>query len=359
MDGARSFENGLARIPESVTEQCGKNVDWDRLTPPLYPETSRCDLVTWSLFAIQQSMDTAGWSELGPRDGLVVATTTGMTKVWEQELLSHFQGGPIEGHVYQPLGRFGKELRNCLQLSGPMTIVSSACSAGAQAIGVAKNWLNAGRVDRCLVLGAEQICQLTETGFRSLSLVTEEACSPFNKNFNNICLSEAAAVLCLENSSDSQKVYIDGYGCSSDAYSMTSPKPDGSGPRRAMEMALDMAHRNVKDVDWVHAHGTGSLPNDEAECSAMQALGMTAFASSTKGVHGHSLAASGVLETILCAQALLQQKLIPSWYSEPQGYDISICNSSESSKPIELVLKNSLGFGGVNASLAFSYRGVN
>ncbi len=203
---------------------------------------------------------------------------------------------------------------------------------------------------RCLVLGAEQICQLTNRGFRSLSLVNGEVCHPFNESFNNICLSEAVSVIYLEKNNPHSKSEIAGFGCASDGHSMTAPKPDGSGPKASMQQALLEAGLTPQDLDWVHAHGTGSLQNDRAEAAAVKQLEITAPVSSTKAVHGHSLAAAGVLESIICTRALEKNQILPTWGAEAKHFNITI-NTELIEKPMQAILKNTLGFGGINASL--------
>lgn len=145
-------------------------------------------------------------------------------------------------------------------------------------------------------------------------------------------------------------ISVEGYGCVSDGYSMTAPKPDGSGPLSSISQALNEADLKASDISWVHAHGTGSLQNDRAEASAIKQLEIKAPVSSTKGIHGHSLAASGVWETILCCESLKKQKILASAFSEPKHFTIDIASENRSAN-VSHILKNTLGFGGINASL--------
>jgi 3-oxoacyl-(acyl-carrier-protein) synthase len=345
----KHFEDGLLYIPEEQTDHCrgGGNL-FSRKT--LLKEVAENKLLAWSLFCLR-NLEEKSQLKWGPRDGLIIATTTGLTRVWESELINHFRGKKTEGILYQPIGGFAQEIRHQLDHQGPIQIVSSACAAGTQAIGLGRNWLNLGLVDRCVVLGAEQICDLTRTGFSSLSLVNGEDCLPFNETRSGICLSEAVGALVLEKEKRHEhSVSIVGYGCASDGYSMTAPKPDGSGPLHSISQALDDAALTSEDLDWVHAHGTGSLQNDRAEAAAIKHLEIKAPVSSTKGIHGHSLAASGVWETLLCCESLKRQQILRSAFSEPKHFTINLARENQDSK-ISYILKNTLGFGGINASL--------
>ena len=131
---------------------------------------------------------------------------------------------------------------------------------------------------------------------------------------------------------------------------MTAPKPDGSGPKSSMKMALQRAGLTPQDVNWIHAHGTGSLQNDRAEAAAIKQLEMSCPVTSTKGVHGHTLAAAGVLETILCVEALKHQEILSTFGGEPKHFNIQL-NTESKKTELKHILKNTLGFGGVNSSL--------
>ncbi len=345
------FEKGLLRIPGSLTEECVADVSAIKASAP-FAGVENNELLAWSLYAVKKALKDSQWGELSSDVGIILATTTGLTNNWEDELMAHFRDQQVSGHVYHPLGSFALELQSQLNHDGPIQLVSSACCAGTQALGMGARWIQQGFVDKCLVLGAEQICQLTDTGFRSLSLVNGDNSYPFNENYNNICLSEGAATICLDQQSQGAMAEIIGFGCSSDGHSMTAPKPDGSGPYTSMQLALREAGIAPADLDWVHAHGTGSVQNDRAEAAAIKKLGIQCPVTSTKGVHGHSLAASGVLESVLCVMALQKQKLLPTWGCESKHFNINLATTAVS-KPLRTVLKNTLGFGGINSTLVF------
>ncbi len=346
---SRAFQEGLLYISKDLTEKCRGEFN---LFPqkPLVKEVIQNDLLIWSLYSLKKVINESQLP-LSNRDGLIIATTTGLTRIWEQGLLSHFKNEPVTGLLYQPLGGFAGEINQQLGHCGPLQVVSSACSAGTQAIGLGRSWIKSGFVERCFILGAEQICNLTRSGFKSLSLVSGNDCVPFNEERSGICLSEAVGALVLEGKNRGKAVMtVEGYGSASDGYSMTSPKPDGSGPYNSMSAALQDANISSRQVDWIHAHGTGSLHNDRAEAAAIKKLEILSPVSSTKGIHGHSLAASGVLETILCEEAFLRQQILESSFSEPKHFTININDRSRPSQ-LDYIIKNTLGFGGINASL--------
>lgn len=348
----KRFADGLGVIPGSIHQEVEKEIRL-KLQTPLFEGAIGNPLLMWTLDCIHRCMEQEGLTKIGPRDGIILATTTGLTSLWEEKLMDHFREKHLHNHIYQPLGSFALEIQNQLNHNGPVQIVSSACAAGTQAMGLARGWLRSQYVDRCFVVGAEQICQLTDRGFRSLSLVTGDDCFPFNEGYNNICLSEAAACICLKPAEFDQGVFLTGFGCTSDAFSMTAPRPDGSGPLGAMVAAIEDAGVHSDEIDWIHAHGTGSQQNDRAEAAALFKFNKRIPLTSTKGVHGHSLAASGVLETILCAMALGKQQVLPTAGADPKHFNVKICTEADK-RPLRHILKNTLGFGGINSCLLFS-----
>ena len=244
------------------------------LKPGIYPGAETNALLSWSVKVVERALEKAHWNGLGPGDGLIIATTTGLTRTWEGPLMDFFKTKKLSGSLYHPLGTFAEELQHQLNHNGPIQMLASACSAGSQALGLAKSWIQSGFVERCLVLGAEEICDLTSSGFQSLSLVNGEDCFPFNEAHNNICLSEGAAAITFDSQARGALAQLTGYGCASDAHSMTAPKPDGSGPMGAMLQALADANQSMERISWVHAHGTGSVQNDRAEAAALKENGL-------------------------------------------------------------------------------------
>ena len=136
---------------------------------------------------------------------------------------------------------------------------------------------------------------------------------------------------------------------------MTAPDPSGGGPMTAMKNSLKMAGLNPSQIDWVYAHGTGSQQNDRAEAKATSKLEIQSPMSSTKGIHGHSLAASGVLETALVCLSMNRNIILGSHGSCPEDFSSEIIAKSLS-RPLNYVIKNALGFGGINTSLVIQGR---
>lgn len=340
-------------------DQSGIVAGLGRVVDPEFAGGNRA--LKFSLRAAREAMNQAGWSELGPSDGLIFATTTGFFLQWDRAFTSFVNkdlGLPEfrEKFLNQPLAELNRQLSLELGQPGASTLVSSACSASTQAIGLGAMWIASGRVKRCLIAGVEVLCDLTCEGFRSLQLLSSGPATPFDRARSGINLSEGAAFLCLEGGTGGL-ARVSGSGFSTDAYHMTGPHPEGEGSYRAMKRALMVAGVSPGDVDWVHAHGTGSQQNDMAEGLAVSRLfeEHRPYVSSTKWLHGHALGASGALESVLLVRALSEGVILKTRGLVNPDEKIPVRHPEiDLNIRARHVVKNTLGFGGTNAAVVIS-----
>jgi len=245
-------------------------------------------------------------------------------------------------------------------ISAPCQVIANACASGTNAIGHAFECIRSGRCERVLSGGYDALSELVFVGFDSLQAATPEKCRPFDRDRSGMILGEGAAILALENLDAARArgapllAEVTGYGISTDNFHLTQPDPSGTGPRQAMEQALQSARRSADAVDYINAHGTATPFNDAAEGKAIGELfGRAVPVSSTKGMMGHSLGAAGAVEAIVCLLALQHQFLPPNINFRAPDEDIDLNIIANQSRPASLrtVLSNSLGFGGTNACL--------
>lgn len=256
-------------------------------------------------------------------------------------------------HNTYALGSF---VRTFLHLTGPAFVVSTACAATAKVFAVAARMIAAGVCDAAVVGGADTLCATTLYGFRSLAVMSDEPCRPFDAERKGISIGEAAGFVLLESATvqrGDDTVFLLGVGESSDAYHMSSPSPDGVGARLAMERALGAAGLRVRDIDYVNLHGTATAVGDAAEDRAVfDVFGSATPCSSTKGFAGHTLGAAGVVDSIICALSILDGFIPGSPHTrivDPVFHSRYICEGVRSR--IDRVMSNSFGFGGANCSL--------
>jgi len=244
-------------------------------------------------------------------------------------------------------------------ISSPCQVIANACASGTNAIGHAFECVRSGKYERVLTGGYDALSELVFVGFDSLQASTPEKCRPFDRDRSGMVLGEGAALLALENLETARArkariiAEITGYGISTDNHHLTQPDPSGSGPRRAMEQALQSANRAPEEVDYINAHGTATVFNDAAEGKAILELFGKVPVSSTKSMIGHSLGAAGAIEAAVCLLAL-QAQLLPAninFRNPDQNLDLNVVANQSRPAKIDIVLSNSFGFGGTNASI--------
>ena len=249
-------------------------------------------------------------------------------------------------------------VRRYFRISGPATVVSTACSSSAKVFATAHRMIQLGMVDAAIVGGVDTLCLTTLYGFGSLQLVSPNPCKPFDATRDGISAGEGAAFALLERSEvvNEGDILLTGMGETSDAYHMSSPHPEGQGAHRAMAAALATAGLQAGDIDYINLHGTATPSNDSAEDAAVTALfGSATPCSSTKGHTGHTLGAAGGIEAVICA-LLLREGFMPGGVGTETPDPRLGCNYllKTVEQPMRHVLSNSFGFGGSNCSLVFS-----
>lgn len=256
-----------------------------------------------------------------------------------------------------------------LNAQGPNSTITTACSAGTQAVGEAFRLIGRDDADIVLAGGADSrvdpLLLLAYTALGALSRAERSPCEvsrPFDGKRDGFVLGEGAGVLVLEELEHAKKrdapIYAEvlGMGSSFDAYSITKPDPKAGGAARAIEWALKEARIDHRDVDYINAHGTGTPLNDASEANAINHwAGERAAAipvSSTKASIGHLLGAAGAVETAVCLMAMQGRWLPPTRSCREVD---SLCRFPVVTTPtgarIRCAVTNSFGFGGANASL--------
>ena len=329
----------------------------------------------YAVAAAKQAIDDSGL-DIEKEDpymvGCAIGSGIGSLQAMERETQKLYEKGPnrvnpllvplmicnmAAGDVSIQFGLKGKSINDV-----------TACATGTNTIGEAYRSIQYGEADVMVAGGTEgSVCPIGIAGFTALtalSTVDDPAkCSlPFDKNRSGFVMGEGAGVVILEELEHAKargaKIYAEvvGYGCSSDAYHITSPQEDGAGAARAMTNAMSDAGVTPADVKYINAHGTGTHHNDLFETRAIKlAFGDEAAnlkINSTKSMIGHLLGAAGAVEFITCVKEI-QDGFIHKTvgYETPdEEIDLNYCKDSYE-EPVEYALSNSLGFGGHNASI--------
>jgi 3-oxoacyl-[acyl-carrier-protein] synthase-1 len=249
-----------------------------------------------------------------------------------------------------------------LGLTGPAFVVSSACSSTAKVFANAARMMAAGVCDAAVVGGADTLCLTTLYGFRSLELTSRGPCRPFDAERDGISLGEGAGFALLEKpvrGAPSDALALLGVGESSDAHHMSTPHPEGTGAKLAMQRALGAARLGPSDIDYVNLHGTATRTNDSAEDkAAAEVFGRSTPCSSTKGATGHLLGAAGITEAVISMLAVRHGILPGSPHTRRVDPELKSAYLLEPRfARVRRVLSNSFGFGGSNCSLVIGEAG--
>jgi nodulation protein E len=249
-------------------------------------------------------------------------------------------------------------------ITGPGFTLSTACSSSNHAIGQAFQMVRDGAIDLAITGGSEAPLSLGNLkAWEAMRVVSQDTCRPFSKFRNGIILGEGAGILVLEAMNLAKargaEIYgeIVGFGMSSDAHHITQPSSEGAA--RAIAAALKDAGLQPESIEYINAHGTGTLTNDPTETAAIRAIfGTHADAlaiSSTKSMHGHALGASGAMEAVATVLSLRNGLLPPTAnFIEPDPEcNLDVIPNKPRAAQCEYALSNSFAFGGLNAVIAF------
>ncbi len=316
------------------------------------------------LIAAQQAVSEINLTDTSIKTGFISATSVGgmdMTERHFKDFKTHAEAQKyIASHH---LGDGTQKIADALGITDFVTTISTACSSAANAIMLGARMIISGKLDRVIVGGTDALSKFTINGFKTLMILSDETCAPFDANRKGLNLGEAAAYLVLESDSlvknGTKKVLarLSGYGNANDAFHQTASSATGEGAYLAMKKALDVSGLKALEIDYINAHGTATLNNDASESVALQRIFGTTIPdfSSTKAFTGHTLAAAGAVEAVFSVLALQEQKALPNLNFKtmiPETGLIPVGTLKD--KKIHHVLSNSFGFGGNCSTLIFS-----
>ena len=288
-----------------------------------------------------------------PPDAIIIGTTTGGIFTTEQLLKNGDQDK--EHYQHHGLHTVASSLAKQVKCTGPVIVVSTACSSGAVVMGIALKMLRSGAAKTVLAGGVDSLSRLTYFGFHSLQLVDQSGCKPLDQNRQGMAVAEGAGMLLLSREkSENCSTELLGAGLSCDAYHPAAPHPEGQGAFMAMQDALSDGGIEPADISYINLHGTGTPDNDLAESKAVRRLFTTLPPlSSIKGASGHTLAAAGAIEAVVATMAIAGDFMPANTGLQDVDPALELTPiTSPLTKSTKAVLSNSFGFGGNNGSLA-------
>jgi 3-oxoacyl-[acyl-carrier-protein] synthase II len=337
--------------------------------------------IVYAMCAARQAIDDSGWKpktaeEQNTTGTMIGAGIGGVEGIAETAVTLHERGPRRVSPFFIP-GRIINLASGYVSiehgLKGPNHAVVTACSTGAHAIGDAGRLIALGDADVMVAGGTESpVNRISLAGFAAVRALSTgfndtptKASRPYDKDRDGFVMGEGAGVLILEEHQHAKKrgakIYAEliGYGLSGDAYHITAPAPDGDGALRCMQAAVRRAGIQPGEIDYINAHGTSTPLGDEIELGAVQRLVGNAASrvsmSSTKSSIGHLLGAAGAVEAIFSILAMRDQVAPPTLNLDNPSMEtpIDLVPHQSRKRSIDVVLSNSFGFGGTNASLIF------
>jgi 3-oxoacyl-[acyl-carrier-protein] synthase II len=333
-------------------------------------------VILLALCAAQEAYDQSGLKDAfidAFRFGTFVTSGIGgLNTIWEESCTANTKGMDRISPFFIPnsiINLVGGNISIRFKAKGPNLPVVTACSAGTNAIGEAFRYIRDGYLELAFAGGAEAaVNELGVGGFAAMRALSPnndpDNCSiPFDKNRNGFVMAEGAGVLILEEYEHAKnrgaKILgeIIGYGATSDAFHMTAPDESAEGIHRCMEIALKDAGIMGDDIGYINAHGTSTVLNDRIETSGIKrTFGDHAYKlniSSTKSMMGHSLGATGAIETIVCIKAVADSIIPPTinLRNPDPDCDLNYTQDHAVTKELNYAMNVNLGFGGQNAAL--------
>ncbi len=253
------------------------------------------------------------------------------------------------------LSVLAKKIADFFEFKNKPIVISNACVSGVMAVSLAKNLIESGKYKDAFVIAGDEVSEFVVTGFNSFQALSENPCKPYDKNRDGINIGEAAAAAFITSESFTEKFSFEilGESAINDANHISGPSRTGEGLYRSIQNAMKEAEISPEEIDFLSAHGTATLYNDEMESIAFTRAGLQNVpVNSLKGFYGHTLGAAGLLETIIAMESAKNNMLISSKNFENMGVSEVINIITENhEKNIDVILKTASGFGGSNAAL--------
>lgn len=252
-------------------------------------------------------------------------------------------------------------------VEGSCYTTTTACTSSTSAVGIAFDLIKTGKADLVIVGGVDALNEFSFYGFNSLRALSKHKCKPFDNQRDGINIGEGGAFLVLESlervKRRNAKIYAEilGYGINNDAYNITSPDPNGEGAFLSMEMALNEGQKSPQNIDYINAHGTGTVLNDSMETKAIDRIfehvDVKIPVSSTKSLIGHCLAAAGILEVVVTIFSIDENICVKNIRLNDKISDCRNINliADNENKKINYALSNNFAFSGNTASVLIGH----
>ena len=309
-------------------------------------DTKYSRLEKMMILALEPMIKNSG-VELNSKTAFILSTTKGNVTALIENSETNFQNAHLDVLAQNVANFFGFQ-------TTPI-VVSNACVSGILAISVAKRMIQSELYDNIFVVAGDEVSEFVLSGFNAFQAMSDLPCKPYSKNRTGVSLGEATAAALISAEARNAKIKVIGDSSINDANHISGPSRTGEGLFRSIQNAMKEAKINSTQIDYISAHGTATSFNDEMEAIALNRLDLQKVpVNSLKGFYGHTLGASGLLETVIAIESANQNILF-----ESKGFDeigvserINVIQKNEEAS-IDYFLKTASGFGGCNTAVIF------
>ncbi len=324
------------------------------------------------ILTIQEVISQSGVNLQEPDCALLLSTTKGnidLLRDQEKRTNSDKPSGSVQSTIDNPsflqelsadsptfLWKMAERIGHFFEAANQVEVISNACISGVSSLVVAKRWIESGRYKRVIVAGGDILSHFITSGFLSFRSVSAHRCRPYDIQRDGLSLGEACGAVLLETQGNANHIILSGGAISNDANHISGPSRTGDGLALAINQAMEEAGALPEDISFINAHGTATVYNDEMESKAIHLAGLSAVpVNSLKPYFGHTLGASGIIETILCIEQLKEGIYYGTLGYETQGVPMPITvYNTHQPMPMKCCIKTASGFGGCNAALVLS-----
>lgn len=345
-DSGIQLQNDLSLMPNSFYASIIDDEKLNSAFAKISTETKYSRLEKMMILALEPIIKNSK-VELNSKTAFILSTTKGNVTALKNNSADSFTNAHLDVLAKNVATFFGFQTQ-------PI-VVSNACVSGILAISVAKRMIQSGLYDHAFVVAGDEVSEFVLSGFNAFQAMSDLPCKPYSKNRTGVSLGEATAAVLVTAETANAKIKVIGDSSINDANHISGPSRTGEGLFRSIQNALKEAQIEAAKIDYISAHGTATPFNDEMEAIALNRLGLQNVPiNSLKGFYGHTLGASGLLETVIAIESANHNILF-----ESKGFDeigvsesINVIEKNEE-KTIDFFLKTASGFGGCNTAVVF------
>lgn len=310
------------------------------------------------MLSIQEVIAQSSVNLREPECALLLSTTKGNVELLSELVRSDESENlpqiPADSPAF--LWKMAERIGEYFEANNQVEVISNACISGVSALIVAKRWIESGRYKQVIVAGGDILSHFITSGFLSFRSVSAQRCRPYDIQRDGLSLGEACGAVLLETQGSGNDIILSGGAISNDANHISGPSRTGDGLALAINQAMEEAGVVSKNISFINAHGTATIYNDEMESKAIHLAGLsTVPVNSLKPYFGHTLGASGIIETIFCIEQLKENIFYGTLGYETLGVPMPvIVYGTHQPMKMECCIKTASGFGGCNAALVLS-----